>query len=81
MRCNGNISSIACISPSETYSVPAMLFGLGDSGITSKNGFCPGGTYRVQKMLELTKYDRVHPGRLLNYTFDGLPPIPYHDVP
>ena len=75
VRCNGNISSIACISPTETYSVPAMLFGLGESDITIKNGFCPGGAYRVQKMLELIKYDRVHPGKLLNYTFDGFDKI------
>ncbi len=75
VRCNGNISSIACVAPDKTYTIPSPLFGLGESDITIKNGFCPGGAYRIGQMLKLVRNNRVHPGKLLNYKFHGFDKI------
>lgn len=75
VRCNGNISSIAVIAPTETYSIPSQLFGFGENDITIKNGFCPGGAYRIGQMLKLIQADRIHPSKLLNYKYDGFDKI------
>jgi threonine dehydrogenase-like Zn-dependent dehydrogenase len=75
VRCNGNVSTIACIAPTEHYDIPMPLWGLGESDVTVKNGFCPGGAYRIGQMLKLIQNDRVHPGKLLNYKYDGFDKI------
>ena len=49
MRCNGNISSIACISPSETYSVPAML-STGEHVLTAREVDALGGHAAVYRL-------------------------------
>lgn len=56
-------------------SMQPTLFGLGESDITIKNGFCPGGSYRINQMIKMVRYDRVHPGKLLNYKFHGFDKI------
>ena len=75
VRCNGNISNIAVISPDKTYTIPSPLFGLGENDVTIKNGFCPGGAYRIGQMVKMIQYGRVEPGKLLNYKFHGFDKI------
>jgi len=74
-RPNGTISSIAFYDPQDTISFPTWFWGLGMSDVTINCGFCPGGAYRIQKMLELIRTDRCHPGKLLNYKFEGFEKI------
>lgn len=68
---NGHISNINFYDGSDVFNVPAPLWGLGMSDITIRGGFCPGGAYRMQKMLNLIKYGRVDPSKLLNVSFEG----------
>ena len=42
---------------------------------TIRGGFCPGGAYRIEKMLNLIENGRVHPEKLLNYKYEGFEKI------
>ena len=72
---NGTISSINFFDPSEQFVVPAndIFCGMGD--VTLRGGFCPGGAYRINKMLALIANSRIHPEKLINYHFEGFDKI------
>ena len=75
VRANGTISTIAFMDTRDTYTIPAYLWGLGMSDVTINTGFCPGGAYRIEQLLNLIRTDRCHPGKLLNYKFEGFDKI------
>ena len=52
-----------------------MAWGLGMSNISLRCGFCPGGARRIERLVRLVQADRVHPGKLLNYRFEGFDKI------
>ena len=74
-RPNGIISNVNFLDPSETISFPAMAWGLGMSNISLRCGFCPGGARRIERLVRMIQADRVHPGKLLNYKFEGFEKI------
>lgn len=71
VRPNGTISNIAFLDPGDSISFPTYLWGLGMSDVTIKCGFCPGGSYRIEKLLEVIRAGRCHPGKMLNYKYEG----------
>lgn len=73
---NSVISTVNFFDATETFQVPAYLWGLGMSDVTLKCGFCPGGALRIQKLLNVIAAGRVDPGKLLNYKFEGFDKIP-----
>lgn len=75
IRPNGTLSSIAFYDPRDTISFPTYEWGLGMSNVSIKCGFCPGGAYRIEKMLDLIETDRCHPGKMLNYKYNGFEKI------
>jgi threonine dehydrogenase-like Zn-dependent dehydrogenase len=75
VRPNGTISSIAFYDFSDTIAFPTALWGLGMSNVTLRCGFCPGGAYRIEKLLEVIRADRCHPGKMLNYKYHGFEKI------
>lgn len=75
VRPNGTISNIAFLDPRDTVAFPTYLWGLGMSNVSIKCGFCPGGAYRITKMLEVIRADRCHPGKMLNYQYHGFDKI------
>lgn len=75
IKSNGTISNINYIDASDAYNIPAVNWGLGMADITIRGGFCPGGAYRMKKMLNLIKNGRVAPEKLLNYKFEGFDKI------
>ena len=75
VRPNGVISNVNFLDPSETIAFPALLWGLGMSNITFRCGFCPGGARRIERLVRMIQADRVHPGKLLNYKFEGFDKI------
>lgn len=72
---NGTIANVNFYDASEQFEIPTYLWGLGMSDITIRGGFCPGGAYRIEKMLRLIENGRVHPEKLLNYSFEGFDKI------
>ena len=75
IRANGIISNVNFLDPSDVISFPAPLWGLGMANITFKSGFCPGGARRIERLVRMVEADRVHPGKLLNYKFEGFDKI------
>lgn len=75
VRPNGHIASVNFYDVSDQFVIPAYQWGLGMSDVTIRCGFCPGGAYRIQKMLNLIQAGRIQPEKLLNYQFDGFEKI------
>lgn len=75
-RPNSVIANVNYFDIAEKFEYPTLLWGLGMADVTLRGGFCPGGAYRIQKMLELIRYGRVHPEKLLNVKFEGFEKIP-----
>ena len=75
-RANGIISNVNFLDVTDNISFPAPLWGLGMSNVTFKSGFCPGGARRIERLVRLIQAGRVHPGKLLNYKFEGFDKIP-----
>ena len=74
-RPNGIISNVNFLDPMDSFNIPAMQWGLGMSNITLKCGFCPGGARRIERLVRLIQAGRVHPGKMLNYKFEGFDKI------
>lgn len=74
-RPGGTVSTINFYDVTETFQVPAYQWGLGMSDIAIHGGFCPGGAYRIERLLNVIRANRVHPGKMLNYTFEGFDAI------
>ena len=72
---NGTIANVNFYDATEKFEIPTYLWGLGMSDITIRGGFCPGGAYRIEKMLRLISSGRIHPEKLLNYSFEGFEKI------
>ena len=75
VRPNGVISNVNFLDPSDNIAFPALLWGLGMSNITFRCGFCPGGARRIERLVRIIQAGRVHPGKLLNYKFEGFDKI------
>lgn len=73
---NGVISNINYFDASETFTIPTYMWGLGMADVTIKGGFCPGGAYRIEKLLNMISNGRVKPGKMLNYRYEGFDKIP-----
>lgn len=72
---NGTISSINFYDIADKFDVATWEWGLGMSDINIHCGFCPGGAYRMQKMLNLIQAGRIDPSKLINYEFKGFDKI------
>lgn len=72
---NGTIANVNFYDVTDTFNIPTYLWGLGMSDITIRGGFCPGGAYRIKKMLNLIQAGRIAPEKLLNYQYEGFDKI------
>lgn len=72
---NGHIANINFFDATDTFQVPTALWGLGMSDVTIRSSFCPGGADRIQRLLNMIEAGRVHPGKLLNYKYEGFDQI------
>ena len=72
---NGIISSVNFYDFTDKFEFPAYLWGLGMSDVTIRGGFCPGGAYRVEELLNIIKAGRIKPEKLLNYKYEGFDKI------
>ena len=75
VRPNGVISNVNFMDSSDSVNFPAILWGLGMSNVSLRCGFCPGGARRIERLIRMIQAGRVHPGKLLNYTFEGFDKI------
>lgn len=72
---NGHIANNNFFDISDKFEVSAMEWGLGMSDVTIRSSFCPGGADRIQRLLKVIEAGRVHPGKMLNYKYEGFDKI------
>ncbi|AEF93270.1 Alcohol dehydrogenase zinc-binding domain protein [Desulfotomaculum nigrificans CO-1-SRB] len=68
----GRISNINYFGEGEFLPVPRVEWGCGMAHKTIRGGLCPGGRVRMEKLIELVKYNRVDPGKLVTHVFKGI---------
>jgi threonine dehydrogenase-like Zn-dependent dehydrogenase len=71
----GIVSNVNYYDASDTFTIPALKWGLGMANIDIRGGFCPGGAVRIEKLLNVIKYERVDPAKLITHRFDGFEKI------
>ena len=74
-RAGGSISSVNFYDVSDSFAFPSYMWGLGMSDVALRGGFCPGGSYRIQQLLNIIQAGRLHPGKMLNYQYEGFDKI------
>jgi len=71
-RVGGTISNINYFGDSDLLSIPRAEWGCGMSHKDIRGGLCPGGRLRMEMLIELVKYNRVDPGKLVTHVMYGL---------
>ncbi|MDR1972462.1 MAG: zinc-binding dehydrogenase [Treponema sp.] len=71
----GIVSNVNYYDASDTFTIPAPVWGLGMANIDIRGGFCPGGAARIEKLLNNIKYKRIDPSKLITHRFDGFEKI------
>jgi threonine dehydrogenase-like Zn-dependent dehydrogenase len=71
----GIVASVNYYDAADTFTIPAFMWGLGMANIDIRGGFCPGGAVRIEKLLNMIKYKRVDPAKLITHRFDGFEKI------
>lgn len=73
---NGTIANIEYMDKSDKFNFPSSIWGLGMSDVKIVGGFCPGGGYRLVKLMKLIQAKRMDPSKLINYRYEGFKKIP-----
>ncbi|MDO7787850.1 NAD(P)-dependent alcohol dehydrogenase [Desulforamulus aquiferis] len=68
----GNISNINYHGEGEFLPIPRVEWGSGMAHKTVRGGLCPGGRLRMEMLIDLVKYNRLDPGKLVTHVFKGI---------
>ncbi|MBV7272083.1 hypothetical protein I6U48_04020 [Clostridium sp. PL3] len=72
---SGYISNVNFFDVTDTLAMPSYEWGLGMANKTIRGGFCPGGTLRIRKMLNMVTNNRVDTTKLITHRFSGFDKI------
>jgi threonine dehydrogenase-like Zn-dependent dehydrogenase len=75
-RPTGIVSNINFFDITDKFSIPALDWGLGMADIDIRGSFCPGGAVRMAKLLDIVKYGRCDPTKIISHTFTGFDKMP-----
>lgn len=75
VRPSGTVSNINFFASGDTVPLPRFGWGLGLSDKTITGGLCKGGRRRMEKLLELVRYGRVDPSKLITHKYHGFEEI------
>lgn len=75
LRAGGVVANINYFDGKDILSLPASDWGLGMANKDLRGGLCPGGSVRMQKMLELIAYGRIDPSLLITHRLEGFSAI------
>ncbi|ERI89480.1 NADP-dependent alcohol dehydrogenase [Clostridiales bacterium oral taxon 876 str. F0540] len=67
----GNIANINYFTGSEYLPIPTLAFGRGMAGKTIKGDLCEGGRVRIERLLNMIRYGRIQPGKMVTHKFYG----------
>ena len=68
----GNIANINYHGQGETLPIPRVEWGCGMAHKTIRGGLTPGGRLRMELMINLVRYNRLDPGKLVTHVFNGI---------
>lgn len=71
-RWGGTIGNVNYFTTYGDLPINNVRYGFGMGNKTIRGGECPGGRARMEKLLNLLKYDRVDPTSLITHRFQGL---------
>jgi len=71
----GVIASVNFFDMADSFTLPALSWGLGMSNKEIRSGFCPGGAVRLRKLLALIRHGRIDPSKLITHRFHGFEQI------
>ena len=76
VRPGGIVSNINFYDQADVFELPARDWGLGMADKDIRGSFCPGGGVNLASLLELIKYKRLDPSKLITHTFHGFGHLP-----
>lgn len=65
----GIVANLNVFGGAESIPIPLEAWGMGLSDKTIKGGCCPGGRDRMEKLIDMVKYGRVDPSKLISHKF------------
>lgn len=71
----GTISNVNFFDVTDVLSMPSYSWGLGMANKDIRGGFCPGGAVRIQSLLDVIRYGRVDPTKIISHKFEGFEQI------
>lgn len=71
----GTVANVNFFDAADTLSMPAYVWGLGMANKDIRGGFCPGGALRMKKLMDIIRYQRVDPTKLITHKFHGFAQI------
>ena len=74
-KAGGTVSNVNYLSGADNVLIPRVEWGCGMSNINIKNGLCPGGAVRMERLADLALCGRQDPELLVTHKFKGLEKI------
>jgi threonine dehydrogenase-like Zn-dependent dehydrogenase len=76
VRETGTVGSVNFFDYRDKLEINALYWGLGMSHKDIRCGFCPGGSERIRRMMEILKYGRFDAEKLITHKFNGFDELP-----
>lgn len=70
-KAGGVVSNVNYLSGADFIPIPRADWGAGMSNINIKNGLCPGGKVRMERLADLVTYNRIDPELMVTHKFNG----------
>lgn len=74
-KAGGTVSNVNYLSGADNVLIPRVEWGCGMSNINIKNGLCPGGRVRMERLASLALCGRQDPELLVTHKFKGIDKI------
>lgn len=74
-RETGTVANVNYFDVKDVLSFKSYEWGLGMADISIRGGFCPAGRVRIEKLMQLIKYGRVDPAKMITHTYKGFDKI------
>jgi len=71
----GTIGNIAYFSPAGVLPIPSLEWGAGLGHKTIRGGLLRAGRLKIERLIDMVKYNRVDPSRLATHVFQGMEKI------
>lgn len=67
----GTIANINYFGEGKILPIPRSDWGCGMAHKNIRGGLCPGGRLRMERLINIVKYNRVDPGKLVTHVYHG----------